>query len=250
MATEEQLRVLIKTVADTSGAQQAQQALQQVTVQQNIANQVLRQAMVAAPQTMAGFQAQVRAVQQQIGARPTLGPEAFGITPESTRQVEQATLAVREHAQVQAEAARSVHLTGTEFVRFATAAVGIGSGLSIAATAGHLLSTALTDVLQQAIAVDQAHRTLIATFGAAAASYQQYATVASRRPGGFSEAEVEAAVEAVRPLAEQYHLTTLQVTGLTDAAQKLAAIHNVSLSSALNAMLEALQGNAAAAEKL
>lgn len=257
MATEEELRVTIKTVADTSGAQQVSQSLQTVTAQQEFANRVLRQAMAAAPQTLQGFQAQVKAVEAQIGARPTLGPSAFGITPEATRQVEEhtqatraATIVVREHAAAQEETGRVAHVTANEFVRFATAAIGVGGGLSIATTAGNLLQTALTNVLQQAIAVDQAHRTLIATFGAAAAQYQQYALAASKLPGGFSEQEILAAVEAVRPLAEQYHLTDVQVKGLTDSAQKLANIHNVSLSAALNAMLEALQGNAAAAAKL
>src|SRR5215471_1354574 len=256
MATEEQLKVTIQTAADLSGAKQVQGALQQLTVQQVAANDALRRTMAAGPQTIQAFRQNVKEIGGLIG-QPTLGPEAFGITTEATRQVEEhtqatraATVVVREHADAQVETGRAVHLTASEFARFATAAIGIGGGLSIAATAGQLLQTALTNILQQAMATDQSIRNLTATFGTAAAQYQQFIATASRAPGGFGENDIRAALEAERPLGEQYHLTSNQLEGLITSAQKLATIRNIPLADALAAMTAALQGSSGAAEKL
>src|SRR5215831_12174525 len=110
MATEEQLNVTIRTIADMAGVQAVSRGVQTLTAQQEFANRVLRQSMAAAPRTLEGFQAQLRAVEQQLGARPTLGPEAFGITPEATRQVV-------AHAEATEAVGESTHVTGTEVVR-------------------------------------------------------------------------------------------------------------------------------------
>jgi len=90
MASEEEVDITIRTVADTSGAQQVQSALnglQQAASQaQATANSVsdamnvaLRSAMQGLPATLENYRAQVAAIKAQLGATPTLGPEAFGI---------------------------------------------------------------------------------------------------------------------------------------------------------------------------
>jgi len=274
VATTEEVNILLKTVADTSGAQQVAQSLQQVQQQaQGLqdpariatgianANAALSKAMAGSGGTMADFQRNFKAVQELLGAAPTLKPEAFGIQPEQAAQATQAaeqtrrslatvTQGVTEHAEAQQQLRSSVNLTATEFVRFATAGLGLGSGLSIASTAGHLLETALVGVVNQAIAADQSTRNLVATFGAAAANYAQFAQTLSRTGGGFDDTQIQGAIESVRPLAEQFHLTTVQVEGLVNAARELATIRDIPLSTALDALLGSLQGNATAAERL
>ena len=107
MATEEELNIVIRTVADTRGAQQVSEALQhsqqsagqlqqQLSAQQQFANQVLRQSMAQVPQTLEAFRTQARAVEAQIGARPTLRPEDLGIG--AIQQVQQAHAATANAA--------------------------------------------------------------------------------------------------------------------------------------------------------
>jgi hypothetical protein len=166
------------------------------------------------------------------------------------RVTSDATVAVRAHAEAQQQLEGRARLTAGEVVRFTTAAIGLGTGLSIASTAGHLLESGLTNIVQQAIATDQSMRNLTATFGTAATQYQQFVATASRQAGGFGENDLRAAVEAVRPLGEQFNLTTNQLEGLVSSAQKLATIRDVPLADALGAMQAALLGNATAADKL
>lgn len=275
MATTEELDIVLRTVADTSGAQAVSQALQQtqrvaqqtqqqLSAQQQFANQVLRQSMAQVPQTAQAFQGQFTAVEKQIGARPTLRPEDFGISPQLVQAAQtqarasdlvrtslgRTTGAVTEHAAAQEELRGHVELTATEFVRFGTAALGLGAGLSIASTAGRLVQDALSTIVNDAIRADQATRNLTATFGAAAGEYQRFATAQSALAGGFNTSDIEAATEAVRPLAQQFNLTTNQVEGLVNAARQLATIRDIPLQSALDALLASLQGNAGAAERL
>jgi hypothetical protein len=75
MATVEELRVVIKTQADLSGAREATQAL---NATQKAANDALRQAMSVGPQTMAHYRDSLKQVQQLIG-QPTLQPGQLGI---------------------------------------------------------------------------------------------------------------------------------------------------------------------------
>jgi hypothetical protein len=265
--SNQQLNVTIATHADTSGVTQVQNSLrqlatqsqQQLSAQQQVANTVLRQSMAQVPQTLAAFESQRRAVEAQVGARPTLAPEDIGIssaaaratqTREVARVTSDATVAVRAHAEAQQQLEGRARLTAGEVVRFTTAAIGLGTGLSIASTAGHLLESGLTNIVQQAIATDQSMRNLTATFGTAATQYQQFVATASRQAGGFGENDLRAAVEAVRPLGEQFNLTTNQLEGLVSSAQKLATIRDVPLADALGAMQAALLGNATAADKL
>jgi len=237
MATEEQLKVTITTVADTRGAQQVSQALTQVQRQSAEASGLQEQIRRAG-----GFDAYMRGV----GTSQTQAAQQVQQHAQATRTV---TAAVREQAVAQQEVHTRTRLTGDEFVRFATAALGVGSGLSIAATAGHLLESAFTNILQTAITVDQSMRDLTATFGAAAAQYQQFAAAASRG-GAFSETDIRASVEAIRPLAEQFQLTTNQVEGLSRAAQTLSTIWGLPLAETTDALTAAMHGNAAAADKV
>ena len=275
MATEQELAIVIKTVADTTGAQQVAQSLQQtqqvgagvqqqLTAGQQGANATLRALMERHGQTQEAFEKASESVSKSFGIRPTLRPEDFGISPQVAQAAQQqtqateqtrrsltsATAAVVTHTEAQRQLHGGVNLTVGEFGRFAAAAVGLGTGLSLASTAGHLVEAAFAGIVTAALQADQSTRNLIATFGSAAANYQQFAQTLSRSGGGFNVTDIQGAIEAVRPLAEQFNLTTAQVEGLVSAARDLATIRDIPLSTALDALLGSLQGNAAAAEKL
>ncbi|HKD00641.1 MAG TPA: hypothetical protein VKG20_21545, partial [Methylomirabilota bacterium] len=101
-----------------------------------------------------------------------------------------------------------------------------------------------------AIDADQETRNLTATFGSAAGEFQRFAQAMSRGPGGFNTAEIEKGVESTRALAQQFNLTQRQMEGLVEAAGKLATIRDVPLATALNALVQGLQGSSAAASAL
>jgi hypothetical protein len=275
MATTEELNVVIKTVADTSGAQAVNQSLQQtqrvgqqtqqqLTAGQQGANATLRALLERHGQTLESFQNASESVSKSMGIKPTLRPEDFGISPQIAQAAQQQTQATEQtrrsltaatetaatHVAAQRELRGGLNLTTGEFARFAVSALGLGTGLSAASAAGHLVANALVGVVNAAIQADQSTRNLVATFGSAAANYQQFAQTMSQGGGGFSVTQFQSAAEAVRPLAEQFNLTTRQVEGLIDAARELATIRDIPLSTALDALLGSLQGNAAAANKL
>lgn len=275
MATTEELDVVIKTVADTTGAQQVAQSLQQtqrvgqqtqqqLTAGQQGSNAALRALMAQHGQTLESFQKASQTISQSMGVKPTLRPEDFGISPqiaqatsEQSQALEQtrhafasATTTAAQHTEAQRELRGGLNLTSGEFARFTASAIGLGTGLSVASTAGHLVANALSGIVAMTIEADQSMRNLVATFGAAAANYQQFAETLSRSGGGFSVTDIQSAIEAVRPLAEQFNLTTRQVEGLVAAARELATIRAIPLSTALDALLGSLEGNAAAAAKL
>src|SRR6516165_8197203 len=93
MASEEEVDITIKTIADTSGAQQvatslngvqqaATQVQQQVNANAQAMNLIMTQAMRGLTPTMENFRQQFEAIRKQFGQAPALGPEAFGITPD------------------------------------------------------------------------------------------------------------------------------------------------------------------------
>jgi hypothetical protein len=91
VATNEEVDITIRTIGDTSGAQEVSNALnqtqqavnqtqQQISGVQDALNNALRQAMQNMPQTLEAYRSQVQAIKAQLGAPPTLPPETFGIT--------------------------------------------------------------------------------------------------------------------------------------------------------------------------
>src|SRR5215831_7422970 len=247
MATQEELKVVISTAADLSGARQAQQALQQVAVGAEGANRMLQQAMRAAPQTMEGFRAQVNAITAQLGRRPTLGPEAFGIRPEAAAPglpggPPQTTQTIRQVGE-------SAHFTGQEFVRMGAAFIGAGIGLSGFTAIGNIAHSTLQNIISSTIALGDAQRANTITLGQSAAGFQQWAATASQQTGFTQRALLEAGTTA-QQFARSIGLGPDQVLGLTQTATILARIHGLDVDQTMKLLTSAMQGNEQAANQL
>jgi hypothetical protein len=236
MATTEELSVLIKTVADTSGAQQVQRSLNQLTAQQQVANTVLRQSMAQVPQTLAAFQAQARAVEQQVGARPTLLPEDLGI---KAAEAAVATKAVGEAA----------NITGGEVVRLGAAFVGFGVGLSAFTTAGMVAHQALQSIVTDTLALDQAQRANTLALGQSAASFQIWAQTVAQQAGVTQQSVLQAGTAAAQ-LGRPAGFGPEQVTAMSALATVLAQIRGSDPSETMNLLTAAMQGNQQAAQSL
>jgi len=236
MATTEELDVLIKTVADTSGAQQVQRSLQQLSAQQQFANTVLRQSMAQVPQTLAAFEAQKRAVEQQVGARPTLIPEDLGI---KAQQATAATTAVGEAA----------HVTGGEIVRLGAAFVGFGVGLSAFTTAGLVAHRALQSIITDTLALDQAQRSNTLQLGQQAANFQSWAQTVSQQAGVTQQTLLQTGTAAAQ-LTQQTGGGPNQVAGLSALATVLAQIRGEDPAETMTLLSAAMQGNQQAAQSL
>src|SRR5215471_7175099 len=246
MATQEELKVVISTAADLSGARQAQQALQQVAVGAEGANRALQQAMRAAPQTMAGFRAQVAAVEAQLGRRPTLGPEAFGISaPDGATRA----AAAPQTASVVRQVGESAHFTGQEFVRMGAAFIGAGIGLSGFTAIGNIAHSTLQNIISSTIALGDAQRANTITLGQSAAGFQQWAATASQQTGFTQRALLEAGT-AAQQFARTAGLGPDQVLGLTQAATVLARIHGLDVDQTMKLLTAAMQGSDQAANQL
>lgn len=236
MATTEELNVLIKTTLDPSGIQQTQGQIQQLTSQQQFANTVLRQSMAQVPQTMAAFQAQARAVEQQVGARPTLLPEDLGIKAAAAAT---ATRAVGETSRV----------TTNEMVRLGAAAIGVGAGLSTFTIAGNLVHAALSSIIDDTIAVDRAMRLNTITLGAQATGFQQYAQTIGQQTGFTQQALLEAGTSA-QQFGRQIGLIPEEVQNLVGVSAQLAQVLGTDVNQTMTLLSSAMQGNQQAADAL
>jgi hypothetical protein len=85
MATTEELKVVLKTEYDNSGARQAVQGVQELTRAEQIANDFLKQLVREHGNTMRSYNDAVRTIRQSTGVAPTLGPGAFGIAQAAAR---------------------------------------------------------------------------------------------------------------------------------------------------------------------
>jgi len=218
MPQTEELRVVIKSVADNSGFQQA------LTAQQEFANASLRQAMRAAPQTLAGFQAQVRAIESQLGARPTLGPDAFGIGQT-------------------VQAAR----TGTgELLRFG--AIAGAAGFTVTQVL-EKTARAYAESVQATREHERAIRANAAAYGEAASQYQQFAEQLSAATGFTSDAILQAALNA-HTLSANYGLTIAQTQKLITISADLARVHGIGVAEAFDKVESAMRGQTDAADAL
>jgi len=90
VASEEEVKITIRTVGDTSGAQQVTNAMKETqaaadTVQQQLtdraraANTTLESLMKSRQQTLEAFNTAAKMAEKFAGTAPTLGPDAFGI---------------------------------------------------------------------------------------------------------------------------------------------------------------------------
>jgi hypothetical protein len=236
MATTEELSVVIKTVADTSGAQQVQRSLNQLTAQQQVANTVLRQSMAQVPQTAAAFQAQARAVEQQVGARPTLLPEDLGIKAAAAAT---ATRAVGEASR----------FTASEMARFGAATIGLGVGLSAFTFAGQGLHDVMQRIIESYRDFEEAQRNNTLALGQQSAAFQSWAQVVSQQAGETQAALLEAGT-AAEQLRRSAGFGPEQAQGLVAVATLLSNIRGQDVGQTMNQLTAAMNGNAQAAQSL
>lgn len=254
MATTEQVDILLKTVGDTSGAQQVSQALtqtqqaasgvqNQLSAQQQFANTVLRQSMSQVPQTLAAFEAQKRAVEQQIGARPTLIPEDVGI------KATQASTALRSTATATREVGEASRVTGNEIARMGLAFIGANVGLSAFSAIGQLAHQAMVSIVADTIAFSDAQRANTITLGQQSVAFQQWASTVSEQAGVTQRSLLEAG-SAAQQFGRNLGFGPAQVTQLTAVATVLAQIRGQDVGQTMNLLTSALEGNAQAAQQL
>lgn len=254
MATEEQLNVVIRTVADTTGAQQVAQALnqtqragagvqQQLTSSQQGANAVMRAVLQQHGATLENFEKARQTVSQSTGVTPTLLPRDFGI------QAAQANAALRATATATREVGEASQLTGNELGRMGLAFVGVGVGLSAFTAAGQMAHQAITSIIDDTIALDQAQRNNTVVLGTQAQSFQQWATTVSRQSGQTEQALLKAGTAAAQ-FGRQAGLGPEATQQLTSVATVLASIQGTDVGTTMTQLSAALSGNAQAAQAL
>jgi hypothetical protein len=226
MATEEQLTVTIRTVADTRGAQQVNQALRQV---QQTAQQPVNPKIAEAAARATAFQ---RAGGMEAALRAARVPVAEETAVETTHRVGETT-----------------RLTASELVRFGAAAVGVGIGLSAFSLAGNAVHQVLQNVVQDTISLDRATRMNTIVLGTQAANFQNWATGIAEQSGMARRGLLEAGTAAAQ-FGRQIGLVPDQVQGLTDVARQLANIEGLDVAQTMTQLAVAMQGNAQAANAL
>lgn len=139
-------------------------------------------------------------------------------------------------------------------IRFTAALAGLGVGLSIYYFAGRLLHQAIAAIVDDEKNAIQATINLNAAFGDSAHAYDNLARSISTGGQGsgfiFKASDVQQTIAGFKGLQDQFKLSQAQVSDLTVAATKLAAIHDIPLSDAAGALSQALSGSAGAADKL
>jgi hypothetical protein len=239
VAENQQLNVTIATHVDTSGVQQAQQALQQLTARQEFANRTLRLSMQSqgVPQTVQAFQAQVQAITRQFGAAPTLIPSDVGIK-------------AGQAAQAAGQVASATRSANEEALRLAGAFVGITSVLDLAATAARGLQQQIGASIQAEVDLERAVRATNATFGQrTAAQLTAGAQRFTQNPDTTgTQADFLRAAQGMSALQGRLELTPDQIDQATTAAGKLANTFGTDLAPAAHAVQAALQGDTGALE--
>ena len=252
----QQLNILIKTVADTTGAvatqealkqtqQAAGQAQQQLTGAQSFANQTLQRLMSGQQQTAENFQKAFQTVQQSLGVRPTLRAEDFGIAAQAASTARREITATGEAVK---DAHESFRLTANESLRFGGALVGLSVGLSGVTAAGHALHAVLSTAIQDEVDFQRAARGVTATFGQAQSAQLQSAAqgfAANLSVRGNAQDFLESANSLSR-FTQSGALSVQQMQQVITAAGELARIHGTDLAPAVNAFAGALQGDAGA----
>jgi hypothetical protein len=254
MATTQEVDILLKTVADTSGAQQVSQSLQQtqqaatqaqqqLTSSQQGANAVLRALMAQHGSTMDTFQKAVQTISQSTGVAPTLLPKDFGI------QAQQATAAAKTAAEATRSVGQAAGVTGNEVLRMGAAFVGAGVGLSAFTAAGQLAHAAVSDMVTGTIALDAAMRANTAALGQQAPGFQAWAASASQAAGVTQQSLLEAGT-AAEQFRRQVGLGPQTPTQLTTLATVLGQIRGTDAGQTMNQLSQAMLGNQQAANAL
>src|SRR5262252_7740357 len=221
MATEEQLKVTITTVADTRGAQQVNQALRQV--QQTAAQEGPSQKILDAAARASEF--------QRRGGMAA----ALGGTPAS----------VQKHAQATRQLGESFHVTGNEIGRMALALFGVSAGLNVFTTVGELANRTLANLVQGQIDLSYAARGTAAAYGQQQATQLEQAARAFQAAPGTtgSAAQFLQSATALNQFATSAGISVEQTQQLIGAAGRLAQLHHTDLAPALAAVVGAVHGN-------
>jgi hypothetical protein len=254
MATTEELDLVIKTVGDTTGAQQVTQSLQktqqaaaglqqQLTSGQQGANTVMRALMAQHAQTQQEFEKARQTVTQSTGVSPTLTARDFGI------QAQQVTTAARTAAAATTQVGEATRVTGNEVARLGFAFLGAGIGLSAFTAAGRLAHETVADIVTQAVSLDQATRDNSLALGQQAAGYQAWAAQVSQAAGVTEQSLLQAGTAAAQ-LGRQAGFGPEQTQSLVALAAALAQIRGADVGTVMNELTAAMGGNQQAAQSL
>jgi hypothetical protein len=228
MATEEQLKVTIQTVADTAAVERYGRAMQQVQQQGQQSSRVAEAAARAtAFQRAGGMEAALR------GA--AAGPAGGGT----------GAAAVETTRRLGAES----RVTASEMVRLGAAAVGLGVGLSAFTLAGNIAHAAFSRIIDDTIALDHAMRLNTITLGNQAANFQQFAAALSQQ-SGFTQRSLLEAGTAAEQFGRQLGLVPQQVQELVGVSAQLAQVLGTDVGQTMTLLTAAMQGNAQAANSL
>src|SRR5262252_877963 len=222
MATEEQLKVTIQTVADTAAVERYGRAVQTVQQQQHAAASGLQ----AEIQRAGGFDAYMRGA----GTRPSAGGAADPV--QTTRRLGEAS-----------------HVTGNELVRLGAAALGVGVGLSGFTLVGGAVHSALSRVIEDTISLDHAQRLNTITLGNQATGFQQYAAQLSQQ-SGFTQRSLLEAGTAAQQFGRQIGLVPDEIQNLVGVSSQLAQVLGTDVNQTMTTLTAAMQGNGEAANKL
>jgi len=212
MATEEQLKVTISTVADTAAVQRYGQEIKKI--QQQGAEASALQAQIS---RAGGFDAYMRSVTQPSRA-----------AAETTRRV-----------------GESARLTASELARFGAQALGVGVGLSLFGAAGASVNRVLGAIVQTTISLDQAQRLNTITLGSQATAFQQWAAST-----GLAQRSLFEAGTAAQQFGRQIGLMPDQVQNLVSLSVQLARALGTDVGPTMTELTAAMQGNAQAANAL
>jgi len=226
MATEEQLKVTIQTVADTAAVQRYNAAVKQV---QQTAAQPVNPRIAEAAARATAFQ---RAGGLEAAMRGATMPAAEEAAVATTRRVGEAT-----------------RVTASELVRFGASAVGVGIGLSAFSLAGNAVHSILQNIVQDSINLDRATRMNAIVLGTQAADFQNWATGLAEQSGVARRGLLEAGT-AAQQFGRQIGLVPDQVQGLTQVALQLSRIEGLDVAQTMTQLTSAMQGNAQAANAL
>jgi hypothetical protein len=226
MATEEQLKVTIQTVADTAAVQRYGAAVRQVQ----------QQAQQPVNPRIAEAAARASAFQRAGGLEAAMRGAGVAVTEEAAAK---STRAVGE----------AVHVTADEFARFGASVIGVGLGLSAFTIAGTAVHSVLQSVVQDTISLDRATRMNAIVLGTQAADFQNWATGLAEQSGVARRGLLEAGTAAAQ-FGRQIGLVPDQVQGLTQVALQLSRIEGTDVAQTMTQLTAAMQGNAQAANAL
>jgi hypothetical protein len=233
MATEEEVDITIRALADTRQMQELADALQRVRDQARQTQDGVGQ-VAAAGGAPSGTASQAAAAGAQRAAQAT---------QQLKKDTDEATAATRNLGAAFA-------LSNQNLIRFVGSLAGVGIGLSLYAAAGRLLHEVAQRFIVDQIDLEHAQRANTVTLGQQAASYQDWARTVSEQAGFTQRTLLEAGTAAGR-FAQQVGLDPSQVQNLVGLSTVLARLQgNADVAQTMNQLASAIQGNAGAAQQL